>query len=131
MFARSRRFAYPLQMGEQTVPEKVQAALAAQLAPGEVPTVVLKTIKKPSATIPILWVAVTNRRLLLFTTLRGSHLFDDVSLAGVNSARREGDALVIFPVANLDPWKLAVDPKFTAQIDDLLSAINARIQQRA
>jgi hypothetical protein len=110
----------------QPLPEKINAALIGQLASGERVGLVLKTAWKPSATIPILWLAVTDRRCFLFSSLRGSHLFDEATFTEINSALKEGNRLRILRNDGRDDWILPIDSKFVGDIDGFLSDVNSR-----
>lgn len=110
----------------KVLPDKIESALNKQLQAGETAALVLKTTWKPSATIPLLWLAVTNRRCLLFSSLRGSHLFDEVGFLEINSVARDGMRLLVLLSANDQDWNLPIDAAFQHLMDQAIQEINAR-----
>jgi len=81
-------------MNEAT-PTKVVKVLRGILAPGEMSLALIQTAWKPTATIPLLWLSLTNQRLLLFSTLRGGHVFMQARFDEINSIRAERESRTI------------------------------------
>jgi hypothetical protein len=110
----------------ESIPDKIATALQRQLRFGEVTQGVLKTAWKPSATIPILWLIVTNMRCILLSTLRGSHIFSEVDFSGINSARQDGTVIHVFFSNGEADWTLPIDAQFQKTIEQTVSTINSK-----
>ena len=113
----------------EQLPDRITHALRGQLIAGERPILVLKTEWKPSATIPIVWLALTNQRCFLFSTLRGSHLFKVVTLDQLNSVIKGSGGIRVL-LQNGEDWEVPIDRAHAAQMDAFLMETSARIPNR-
>jgi hypothetical protein len=107
------------------IPSKVEAALKRVLSPGEQVSSLVKTIWKPSATTPIVWLAVTGRRCILFSTLRGGQLFKEAPFDLINSVTLSGDWITVLMTEPSDDWRLQVDPKNRDEFVALIETLNS------
>ena len=111
---------------EIAIPEKIANAAQAVMRSGETLQILLKTTWKPSATIPILWVALTSRRMLLFSTLRGSHIFAEVALKNINSISAESGTRIRVLMKTIDAgdWNIQVAKDHQPQIPEFIATAN-------
>jgi hypothetical protein len=84
---------------------KVRNALLSLLQSSERVIILVKTKWKPSAGIPTLWLAVTDRRIILFSTLATKSVFRNASYGEINSAQSEQSGRII--VVLLTDYELA------------------------
>ena len=74
---------------------KVRHALQSLLQALEQVVIVVKTKWKPSVTVPTLWLAVTNQRVILFSTLANKPVFKIASYSEINTAQSEESGRII------------------------------------
>ncbi len=110
----------------EKLPDKIESALNQQLKAGEMIALVLKTAWKPSATIPLLWLAITNRRCILFSALRGSHVFREAGFGEINSVAKNGTRLQVLLDASDQDWDLPINTAFQPFMDQAIKEINGR-----
>jgi hypothetical protein len=115
-----------MKIRELGVPAKIEAALSRLLLPGENTLSLVKTLWKPSATIPIVWLVVTDRRCVLFSTLRGGQVFKEAAFASINSITLIGDSISILMSDPSADWRLQIDPKYRASLPALVNGVNSK-----
>ena len=77
------------------IPDNISSALIAILKQGERASVVFKTGLKPSHNSPILWLALTNQRVILFSSRHGGTVFRAVEHHEVNAVFTENGCKII------------------------------------
>src|ERR1035441_11128321 len=112
-------------------PENISKALNTLLDPGERPRIIFKTEWKPNQGTPFVWIALTESRILVFSSRHGGMKFRALKFAEINEAISEdaGRSVRIlhwdtdtpdlhFPVAK------TVEPQ---TVTDFVSHANARL----
>lgn len=74
---------------------KVRNALLSLLQNSERVIMLIKTKWKPSAGVPTLWLAVTDQRIILFSTLATKSVFRKASYGEINTAQSEQSGRII------------------------------------
>lgn len=77
------------------IPDSISSALSAVLKTSEQAIVVFKTGLKPSHNSPILWLALTNQRVVLFSSRHGGTIFRAVEHHEVNAVFAENGGKTI------------------------------------
>lgn len=102
-----------------SAPPKVRAVLKSLLQDSEQVLFLLKTKWKPSFTIPTLWLAFTNRRLLLMSTLSNKPVFRSASFGEINAVHSEqaGRFIRVLSADNERPdWEFYVADSVSSEI---------------
>ena len=79
----------------KVTPPKISQALAQIVEPGERAQITLKTSWKPNHGTPILWLTITSERILLFSTVRGGHIFRGAFFTEINSVDVQENGRVV------------------------------------
>ena len=116
-------------------PENISKALNTLLDPGESPRIIFKTEWKPSQGTPFVWIALTESRILVFSSCHGGMKFRALKFAEINAVISEdaGRSVRIlhsdtqepdlrFPVAKTE------DPQ---TVRNFVSQANAKIAESA
>ena len=116
------------QQSKGQMPPKIVTSLQRLLHPSEEVHAVLKTEWKPSATIPILWMAITGSRCLLFSTLRGGQIFKSIQLKEINLIRSNvsGRLEILLNDRALTNLIVPIAPPFRQLISDALTLFRNR-----
>jgi hypothetical protein len=115
-------------MNELDAPSNIHAALNRLLVSGEKVSFLLKSLLKPSATIPYVWFAITDRRCVLFSTLRGGSVFKEARFAAINSAQiSRGDEIIVLMKDPSGDWRVQIDPKYREGLQECVGAVNSRL----
>jgi hypothetical protein len=110
-------------------PPNIVTCIQTLLDPGEKINVLLKTEWKPNSTIPILWMAITNNRCLLFSTLRGGRVFKSIDLKEINAVRSNvsGAIEILLNDRVLTNLSVPISPPFRYLIPVALDTIKDRL----
>jgi hypothetical protein len=122
-------------MSSAAMPPNVAEALAKVMEPGEQALITFKTAWKPSFGIPTLWLSLTDRRFVLFSTLRNRNLFTSAKFSEINSVsteHNERSIKVLFWNQETLDLQFQVDQSVSAlQVQQFLDEIRSRLGPKA
>ena len=112
------------------VPAKVFVILNELLAHDERLAQLMKTTWKPNAAIPTLWLAITDWRLLLFSTRQDRSLFKKVPFGEIDTIRVEHGKVieVLMNDVHLGDLRIPIAPEYRHLVSDSVRGVNSHLK---